>query len=118
VKDGKTIDNFGPNPKGTLTLTSDGRFAAISMSADLSKFASSRENATAEESLSIVKGSLAYFGSYRVDEVDKTIVSQIEGSTFPNWTGTTQKRSFRLSGDQLQLINPLTSSTITFQRAK
>jgi Lipocalin-like domain len=117
-RDGKTIDNFGPNPKGILIFAGDGRFAAISMRADLLKFASSRENATMEESLSVVRGSLAYFGTYRVDEVEKTIVSQIEGSTFPNWTGTTQKRSFMLSGDQLKLINPLTSSTITFQRTK
>jgi Lipocalin-like domain len=117
-RDGKTIDNFGPSPKGVLIFTSDGRFAAISMRADLPKFASSRENATAEESLSVVKGSLAYFGSYTVNVADKTIVSQIEGATFPNWTGTTQKRSFTLSGDQLKLINPLTSSTITFQRTR
>lgn len=32
-----------------------------------------------------------------------------EGSTFPNWNGTDQKRLFTLSGDQLTLTNPTPS---------
>jgi len=117
-RDGKTIDNFGPNPKGILIFHSNGHYSVIVMRADLPRFAASREKATTDEGLAVVKGSLAYFGTYTVDEGGKTLVSKIEGSTFPNWTGETQKRPFVLSGDQLKLINPLTSSTITWQRVQ
>ena len=86
------------------------------MRADLPKFSQSRENATAEESLAVTKGSLAYFGTYTVSE--RSIVSKIEGSTFPNWMGETQKRPFTISGDELRIINPLTSSTIVWRRVQ
>jgi hypothetical protein len=86
------------------------------MRADLPKFTQSRENATADESLAVPKGSLAYFGTYTIDQAGRAIVSKIEGSTFPNWIGETQRRPFRLSGDELKIINPLTSSTIVWRR--
>jgi hypothetical protein len=117
-RDGKIVDNFGPSPKGILILHGNGHYSVMVMRADLPKFASSREKATADEALGVVKGSLAYFGTYTVDEGGKMLISKIEGSTFPNWTGETQKRPFVLAGDQLKLINPLTSSTITWQRIK
>jgi hypothetical protein len=117
-RDGKTIDNFGPNPKGTLILNSNGRFAVIVMRSDLPKFASSRENATADESMAVVKGSLAYFGTYTVNEAENTMTYHIESSTYPNWQGESQKRQITLSGDKLQIANALTASTIIWQRAK
>jgi hypothetical protein len=45
---------------------------------------------TAEENKAMVQGGIAYFGTYSV--VDKVIVEKVEGSTWPNWTGTEQKR--------------------------
>ena len=117
-RDGKMVDDFGPNPKGILIFHSNGRYSVIVMRGDLPKFTWNRENPTADESLAVVKGSLAYFGTYTVDEAARALVSKIEGSTFPNWTGETQRRPFKLSGDQLKLINPITASTITWQRVK
>ena len=113
-RDGKRIDNFGPNPRGLAFFHSNGRYSIIVMRGDLPRFSQSRENATAEESAAVTKGSLAYFGTYTVS--DRTIVSKIEGSTFPNWTGETQKRPFTISGDELTISNPLTSSTIVWRR--
>ena len=115
-RDGKVTDNFGPNPRGLALYHGNGRYSIIVMRADLPKFSQSRENATAEESLAVTKGSLAYFGTYTVSE--RSIVSKIEGSTFPNWMGETQKRPFTISGDELRIINPLTSSTIVWRRVQ
>ncbi len=46
----------------------------------------------------------------------------IEGSTFPNWDGTDQKRVMTVSGDELKIAVP-TGSTggrnyVVFKRAK
>ena len=115
-RDGKTVDNFGTNPRGLAIYHSNGHYSIIVMRADLPKFTQSRENATADESLAVTRGSLAYFGTYTVDQAGRAIVSKIEGSTFPNWIGETQRRPFRLSGGELKIINPLTSSTIVWRR--
>ena len=51
---------------------------------------------------------LAYFGSYRVE--GDQIVHQIEGSLFPNWSGTVQARPLALDGDELVLRTPPTKT--------
>jgi Lipocalin-like domain len=112
-KDGKKVDFYGPNPQGQATYEANGRVSVIITRSDLPKFASNnREAGTPEENKAVVQGSIAYFGTYSVSETDKTITSHIEGSTFPNWNGLDQKRSFNISGDELDVTNP-TSSTGT-----
>jgi hypothetical protein len=63
-----------------------------------------REKASAEESEKIVHGSLGYFGIFTTNEVEKSFTVQIEGSTFPNFVGTSQTRSYAISGDELRCI--------------
>jgi Lipocalin-like domain len=60
---------------------------------------------TADENKAIVQGSNAHFGKYTVAAKDKTITFNVETSTFPNWDGTTIKRAFKVSGDQLTYTN-------------
>ena len=101
------IEAFGSNPRGTLVLGSDGRYAIIFLRRDLPKIASNnRLSQTADESRTIAKGSIAHFGTYRVDETGKFLVFRIESSTFPNWNGAEQRRPFSLSGDELTYISP------------
>ena len=38
-------------------------------------------------------GSLAHFGTYSVDAAGTTLTFHVERSSFPNWDGTTQKRT-------------------------
>jgi len=47
----------------------------------------------------IQRGAIAYFGTWRANEADKTLIVNIEADTFPNFAGTTQKRHFEISGD-------------------
>ena len=47
----------------------------------------------------------------------------LEGSTFPNWVGTDQKRTLELSGDELKFINKNPSMgqgvvTVTWKRVR
>ena len=86
--DGSKVEVFGPNPKGTMIFSSDGHFALIQMRADLPNFASnSRDRGTPEENRAVVEGSIAYFGTYSVNESEKVINVQLEGSTFANLLG-------------------------------
>jgi hypothetical protein len=105
---GKKIEPFGRNPNGSLMLDSKGHFSIVVVRPDVPKFASNNRVAgTPEENTAAVRGSLGYFGTYSVSEVDRMISMHIEGSTFPNWNGMEQKRLFALAGDQLTLTrNP------------
>src|ERR1700704_3495978 len=99
---GTKSDLFGPNPTGVLTFESNGRFSQIGMRSDLPKFGTNnRATGTADENKAVVQGSIAYFGTYTVNEADKSYTVQVEAATFPNATGTAQKRGLSISGDDL-----------------
>src|SRR3954454_18424781 len=70
------MDMYGPDPSGTLMFGRDGHYALVF----------SRLSQTLEESRALTKGSIAHFGTYRVeeDEAGKALMLHIEGSTFPN----------------------------------
>jgi Lipocalin-like domain len=91
-QDGKKTDFYGPNPRGQLMYDAHGRFSVIITHSDLPKFASNnRQAGTAEENKAIVQGSLASFGTYSVNETDKTYTQHVESCIFPNWNGPIEK---------------------------
>jgi hypothetical protein len=93
------------NPKGVLIFDADGRYSLMLMRPDLPKYASNnRAQGTAEEYKAIGSGSISYFGTYSVSGSD--LILRIEHSSFPNWTGTEQKRTnLTLTGDELKYTN-------------
>ena len=105
---GKRTEPFGPNPRGSMLLTPDGRFSMIMMRTTLPKFASNvRTKGTAEEYQTVVQGSVAAFGTYTITgDKEQVLNLHMEGSTFPNWDGQDQKRPMTVVGDELKVINP------------
>ena len=92
TSDGRKLQPFGPNPKGTAIFDGTGHFAIVVSRPDLPKFASdNRMKGSAEENEAIVRGSIAFFGTYSVK--NGVIVQHIEGGTWPSWVGTDQKRT-------------------------
>ncbi len=69
----------------------------------LASITTTRPDGTKSDSF---EGSIAYFGTYMVDEADKSYTTRVEGSTFPNWTGLAQKRMVVISGNDLTITNP------------
>jgi hypothetical protein len=121
--DGSKTDR--PNLKGIVIYTSDGHFAFVSVRADLPKLANpDRARATAEEAQAVVAGSIAYYGTYSINEVDKVITPKVEGSTFANMIGGAEQKRIitSLTADELKFTNPRTSSgetlEIVWKRAK
>ena len=102
---------WGANPKGLFILTDNRRFSWQVFRSDRPKFASTdRLLATADEYKAAMQGSLAYFGTYSINEADKTVSFHIEGSSFPNSEGEELKRIITsLTADELKYINPATT---------
>jgi hypothetical protein len=89
--DGKTIDAFGPNGTGMAIFGADGRFVIVNVNPDTPKFAAkARDKGTADENKAAVAGGIGLFGSYSV--ANKQVTMKVDGSTYPNWSGTEQKR--------------------------
>jgi hypothetical protein len=62
---------------------------------------------TPEEAQAITRGSIAYFGTYTINEADKTLSLQVDGSTLMNMFGIEQKRLITsISADEIKLRNP------------
>jgi Lipocalin-like domain len=105
--DGKTTDTFGPNAKGMLMLDAAGHVVFVNMRSDLPKFASKdRTKGTPEENKAVVAGSFAYFGTYTVNEAERTFTVHYEGTTFPNFDAIDAKRTITtLTADELKYEN-------------
>ena len=105
-----SADAYGPNPKGALIFDANGHFSSQFMRSDLPKYASNnRAQGTPEEYKATVQGYIGYFGSYAFNGTD--LVFHIEGSSFPNWNGTDQKRTnVTITGDELKYSQPTPSA--------
>ena len=120
--DGNREPLYGPNPQGLASFDGNGHYILLTARRGQPKFASNNRNeGTPEENKAVVQGSIAHFGTYSVNEADKTITFHIETSTFPNWNGTEQKRPFTVTGDELKWTTPASSggsAEVVLRRAK
>ena len=83
-KDGTRVDVFGPNSNGVLMFHPDGHFVLFNSRPGRPKYASgNRVQGTPEEFRETVLGSIAYFGSYSVDEERADLRSQDQGQHIP-----------------------------------
>jgi hypothetical protein len=110
-QDGKKTDMYGPSPQGQKIVDASGHYSLVIIRSDLPKFASSnREAGTPEENKAAVQGSIAFFGTYTVDEAAKTLTQHVDSCRFPNWNRTDRKLSFSLFGDELH-VTPVTKAS-------
>jgi Lipocalin-like domain len=115
---------WGANPIGLIIFTDNGRYSTQLVRSDLPKFASNkRTQGTPDEYKAVVLGSIASFGTYTVNEANKTFTIRYDGSTFPNRKGAEETRPVVIEGDELRITNPApstggTSSQLVWRRAK
>ena len=98
TEDGKKLNPWGDGVKGQVIYTADGHYNFQTMSANRPK---------ADTSPREPVGSLvAYWGTYTVDEGAKTLISDIERCSFPQWDGETHTTLTieTLTDDELHLV--------------
>jgi hypothetical protein len=97
---------YGANPQGSMFLDAAGHFSVIVVSDGNAR-------------------SLAYFGTYTINEADKSVTIHIEdsaGGGTPNAAGRDLKRLVTLNGDELSVQNVLATGDpgavkVTWKRA-
>jgi hypothetical protein len=108
--DGTKSNPWGANPKGAYMFSVDGRFTQMLFHTDLPKI-DNRMGGTPDQNKAIAQGLVAMYGSYTVDEANKTVVVKFEGSSFAKFVGTEGKRIITsIDGNEFRSMNPATST--------
>ena len=123
---GEVTYPMGINVAGMLMYDADGHMSAQIMRVDRNVFSMGDQfKGTPEEIKSAYEGYVAYFGAYEVNEEKSTITHHVEGSSFPNWVGTDQRRFFKFQGNRLTVSTPPTpfggdqvTALLTWERAQ
>jgi hypothetical protein len=123
LPNGSNLLPFGDAPRGVNVYDANGHFYFMAARPDLPKLAANnRLEPTPDEAKAIALGTIAFFGTYSVDEAKKTLTVKIEASTFPNLAGTAQNWSITsIATDELKYsLEPLGGGQIlsTLKRAK
>lgn len=92
---------FGANPRGILMLDAGGRYAQVWGRADRPKFSLDTPAAEYGEAARAFVGN---FGTWTVNEADKTLTQRYEAALIPNAEGTEAKVSVSLAGDELKFV--------------
>ena len=96
---------LGRGAIGYIMYAADGHMSVAMMSADRTNYASSdlREG-TVEEKLAAAETYVSYCGSFELQ--GDVVVHHVEVAFLPNRVGTSQERTFKVSGDTLRLSTP------------
>jgi polyisoprenoid-binding protein YceI len=94
--------DYGAAPKGRLIVDAAGRYSLQIFKGERTGFASGdKKRGAPEEYADAVLGSSTHYGTIAIDEAAHQLLFKIDGASFKNWEGTTQKRSYELKGDAL-----------------
>ncbi len=107
MSDGKVIYPLGEDALGQVIFSESGYMSAQLMRQARPGFASGDQaSGTAEEIKAAFQGYVAYYGPCRIDVSEKTLITDVEGSLYPNWVGSKQVRFYELSDQRLILKTP------------
>ena len=112
---------YGDKPVGLTIFDRSGYVAQYISKADVPKFATeNRLKATDQEYRTVMQSIIAGFGTYTVD--GDTVTINWVASSYPNRAGTTERRTYKIVGEQMTSVNPAAASGgtsyTTFERAK
>lgn len=107
LPDGRTVRDYGQSPKGRLIVDAQGRYSLQIFKSERARFArDDKAGGSADEFRSAVMGSSTHYGTMAIDQPGRALLFSVEGSSFPNWEGTTQRRQYALDGATLRYRVP------------
>jgi Lipocalin-like domain len=106
-QDGRKDTPWGPAVKGAVNFDGNGKFTFMIIGADLPSPSGKPQESS--------RMTVAYFGTYAVDEAAKTVTYTAERATTPSFDGLARRASVSVSGDELvQTSAPITTPQGTF----
>lgn len=98
--DGSRSDDYGAKPRGTLTVSYDGRYALQIYHAERPPFDGDFRSAEPSEYKRLLLAMSTHFGSVAVEE--GKLVFRIAAASNPQWDGSVQRREYQLRDDVLE----------------
>ena len=104
IHDGKPVKDvvLGDHPIGYIMYDANGHMAVQIMRTDRTGNMDC-SNVPPASSPSACDGYIAYFGTYTLDEINRTVTHHIEGTVFARDVGKKQLRHYEFSGNELRL---------------
>ena len=103
--DGEVREPLGPDAIGLIIYSAERCISAVLMRSDRPNFAEGDILGGSDAERIAAFGTVsAYAGRWTIEEAH--VVHRLEAATFPNWTGTVQRRPYELEGDRLLLLPP------------
>jgi len=100
VATGAKTNLFGDAPKGFISYSRDGRMYAI-LAKDERPKPTDMSKVTNDQRVELFNSMAAYAGTFTVD--GQTVTHSVDISWNENWTGTDQKRNFKVKGRKLYI---------------
>ena len=98
---------LGQHAVGQLFYDDHGNMSAHVMRADCPTFASDDSGSGTDAEVRVAfEGHTSYFGTYMIDSSARTVTHHVHGSSYPNWIGHDQIRSYHIDGPRLVLSTP------------
>jgi hypothetical protein len=95
----------GPTPRGILILDASGRYAAVIGRPDRPKLKTTiRRDMAAGELGEAARAFGANFGTWSINEAEKTLIRKFEIALIPNNDNNEIKQSINLAKDELKLV--------------
>jgi Lipocalin-like domain len=104
-----TTDVYGTNPVGYISYAPEGRMMVFVVRAGRPRPAG--DVPTAAEADALFRSMIAYTGTYAID--GDTVTHRVDASWNELWTGTVQKRAFRLDRNRIELVTEVTPDPFT-----
>jgi hypothetical protein len=100
---------YGERPVGLLVFDRSGHVIQYLSKPDVARFAANnRLKGTDQEYRAVMQSILSGFGMYTVD--GDTVTIKWVASSYPNRAGTTEKRTYKVAGDEMTAVNPTGAS--------
>lgn len=106
-RDGTLVQLYGADPLGYIRYDEQGRMSVQIMQRNRPILPKIKDVEKAFDAYkAILRGYVAYFGTYSVDEIARTMTHHIQASLVPEWVGTDLVRTYEFSGNRLILRTP------------
>jgi hypothetical protein len=106
---GVKTHNYGEKPLGLLMFDRSGNVIQMLSKPGLPKFAAkNRMKGTDAEYRAVMQGTLSGFGTYAVE--GDTVTIKWVASSYPNREETSEKRTYKITGKEMNATNPTASS--------
>ncbi|HEU4619804.1 MAG TPA: lipocalin-like domain-containing protein [Gammaproteobacteria bacterium] len=104
----------GDHPTGRISYDSAGRMWAMLLPPGRKPL--TRES-TPEDYRNTMRGVVAYYGTYEIDEASGRVIHHVEAASNPAWIGDDFVRWFRFEGSDLVIsLNPRFENTLLWKR--